>query len=91
MAIGTDATTSSTHQIAIGSDAKVNGNNSYRIQLGVGTNAQNDGHLKVFDSVLLDMNNNIPEARLGGIQTAVLSGTFDDDTTFSFNVYVKSI
>lgn len=91
VSIGTNATTDSRNQIAIGNNAKVSGNVSRRIQLGEGTNANNEGNLKVFDTVLLDVHNNIPEARLGGISTTVLSGTYDDDTTFSFNVYVKSI
>ena len=86
VAVGKNAEAKGSSSVALGYDAYVDGNGS--VQLGQGVN-QNDDTLQFQDKVVIDEDGYLPAERLGGITTAVLSGTYDDDTTFSFEVYTK--
>lgn len=70
---------------AIGNNARAEGLGS--VQLGQGVNAD-DGSLQFGDFTVIDEDGYLPAARLGGLQTAVLSGTYADDTSFNLKVYL---
>ena len=87
VAVGRNAEGVGNDSAAIGYDAYVSGNGA--VQLGQGVN-ETDGTLQFGEYQIVDDDGYIPEERLGGLSTASLSGTYDDDTEFEFEVYTKT-
>lgn len=87
VALGMNAEAKGNDAVALGYNAYVDGSGS--VQLGQGVNETNDT-LQFQSYPLCDGDGYIPAARLGGIPTATLSGTYDDDSTFELEVYIKN-